>query len=98
MIGVAPNFFCLSIDRNSHPNSGRMETPREGSVFEVEEIGMVKIPEQPMNLVFTNDDLFGASGSNELAAHILARPVPRNRNLVNGQATWAACPPHFDVR
>src|SRR6267154_665241 len=98
MIGVAPNFFGLSIDRDSHPHSGGVETPRECSIFEVEEICLVKIHEQSMNLAFANDDLFGASVSNEMVAHIINRPVPLNRNLVNGAAYLAVCPPHFDVQ
>jgi len=64
MIGVAPNFFGLSIDRNFHPNSGSVEPPRKGPIFEVEEICLVKIHEQ--NVVFANDDVFGASVSNEM--------------------------------
>jgi hypothetical protein len=31
-----------------------VETPREGSIFEVEEICLVKIQPQSMNLVFAN--------------------------------------------
>jgi hypothetical protein len=66
MRGVAPNSFGLSIDRNFHPNSGSVETPRKGPIFEVEEICLVKIHEQSMNFVFANDDLFGASVSNKM--------------------------------
>src|SRR6266478_7067279 len=98
MICVAPNFFSLSINRDSHSNSGRVETPREGSIFEAEEMCLVKTHEESMNFVFANDDLFGASVSNEMVAHILNRSVPVNRNLVSGAAYLAVCPPHFDVQ
>lgn len=86
MIGVAPNFFGLSVDRNFHPNSGSVETPGKGPIFEVEEICLVKIHEQSMNFVFANDDLFGASVSNEMVTHIINCPIRLNRNLVNGAA------------
>src|SRR5438309_9766326 len=83
MIAVAPNFFSPSINRDSHSNSGRVETPREGSIFEVEEMCLVKIHEQSMNLAFAKDDLFGSSYYASVSCRLRESTI-LSRNFIKG--------------